>query len=99
MNQIKFVRVVIKHVLDVAVRSTNKVLTAPPGRRPTPEELSLARWHAGLGESDKDFLNTAIRETADAAVFGFLCLLDGVRSVGDGKPGNFQLTYVVDGAE
>jgi hypothetical protein len=73
MDQDEFVRVVIKNVLDVAVRSTHKVLTAPPGRRPTPEALSLSQWHAELGQSDKNVLDNAIRETADATVFGFLC--------------------------
>lgn len=99
MDQQEFVRVVIQNVLDVAVRSTRKVLTAPPGRHPTPEALSLARWYADLSESDRNCLNRAIRETADAAVFGFLCLLDGARSVGDGKAGTFQLSYLADNAE
>jgi hypothetical protein len=48
-----------------------------------------------LPDDQKRILSSIILDVADRAVFGFLCVLDGVRSIeDDGEKGHLELRYV-----
>jgi hypothetical protein len=88
------------HILKIAVRDTSidgtiSSLERPPGRRP-PQEMSIrSEWYSSLGDEDRRMVAQVIAEAADSAVFGFLCVLDGVRLYEgfDGR-GRFELSHV-----
>ena len=61
------------------------------------DQLELSAWFNGLGEVDQAFVARIVRQAADEAVFGFLCVLDGVRAIEDGPvKGDFELRYRKD---
>jgi hypothetical protein len=67
----------------------------PPGRSPSPKLIEMSKWFCSLADSDKAMVQRIAQDVADAAVFQFLCVLDGVVAVED-RPdkGDFRLTYV-----
>ena len=78
-----FVQGIYDNVFRAAVEDTVSIMARPPGRAPRPERLELSRWWAGLGSDDRDMVRRALTLTADLAVFGFLCVLDNVRTIAD----------------
>lgn len=78
-----FVRGVHEVVYKAAVRDAESLLSQPPGRKPAPELKRLSAWWDGLTGTDRDAVRQAIELSADLAVFGFLCVLDNVRTVAD----------------
>ena len=65
-------------------------LDSPSGRQPPPRLVALSRWYHSLAPDDKVYLEQALALGVHAAVFGFLSVLDGVRSVAD-RPGTMKL--------
>ena len=89
-----FVGVLREVVRDSAVSGTLSVLEQPPGRRPKGDLLQMAEWYAGLDTTAKAIFANALKHAADGAVFGFLCVLDGVRAIEDGPDkGALKLIY------
>jgi hypothetical protein len=94
MTTEEFIRVLKIQTSDSAVSGTISLLERPPGRKPAEYLIKLSNWYAGLAEADRSFVRDVIRESAESAVFGFLCALDGVRAMEDGpEKGEFKLTY------
>jgi hypothetical protein len=79
MTAEEFVEVIKLQTSDAAVRSTLASLKEPPGRVPKNRQLGLSRWFKGLSEADQRMVGEALREAAEAAVFGFFAVLDGAR--------------------
>src|SRR5215813_8856608 len=95
MDGQQFVDAVRVAVRDSAVSGTLALLQQPPGRRPSAALRNNAAWYASLSESDRDRLASIMQEVVDQAVFGLLCVIDGVRAIEDGPTkGTFELTYV-----
>ena len=68
---------------------------APPGRaRKTPEQMDMADWIRSMDDATRQKTEALVRSAADGALFGLLCVLDGVRVIDDGR---FELWHV-DGA-
>jgi len=89
MDREGFVEAVRRVVLDSAVTSTISQLSKPAGRKP-----DQARLDHGLPHSDRQKLEHIIKMTANTAVFGMLCVLDGVRAIEDGPgKGAIDLRY------
>ena len=80
MNSEQFVSVIKQVVVDAAVNDMETALTQPPGRRPSKEISDLSAWYNSLDESNKKMIHSVISRTARNTAFGFLCVLDGVRS-------------------
>jgi hypothetical protein len=101
MSPEEFVRAIVDCVRDPAVADTLAALHRPPGRRPAPEDVALSDWFAGLSSNDQARVEQCIKSAADSAVFGFFCVLDGVRVIENraGEKGEFGLTFSQDGAE
>jgi hypothetical protein len=84
MTKEEFVEVVKLQASDSAVSGTIKTLTRPAGRNPAERLVRLSRWYKLLSNCDQEMLGEALREAAETAVFGLLCVLDGVRALETG---------------
>jgi hypothetical protein len=100
MNAEEFIHAIKLAVRDAAITNTIDVLARPPGRRPSQQLLDQSQWYKSLDEQERSLLGDVLALAVDHAVFGFLCVIDGVRVVEDGPiKGEFQLSYVKDKAE
>lgn len=95
MKSQQFVEAVERYVRDAAIEDTIANLKAPPGRSVLPEVKACSDWYNGLSDEHRAHVDTAISRAAHAAVFGLLAVLDGARTIDDGK-GRFELAYVTD---
>ena len=95
MTADEFAKRINESVSESAIGGTIVNLTDPPGQKPDPELVMLSNWYAALSENDKAAVNSVIRMAAGSAVFGFCCVLDGVRFLEPGsEAGEFELYYV-----
>ncbi len=95
MNPEEFISVVKLRTSDAAVKGTLTTLKHPPGRSPSDKLLKLSQWYNQLSETDRHMLRAALRETAESAIFGFFCILDGVRVIEDTPDkGDLELYFV-----
>ncbi len=100
MNYKEFVDLIRQVVLDSVVPDMIEQLENPSGRCPSQHVIDQSRWFLGLTDDDKGRINEVIRDAAHSSVFGFLCVLDGVRAIEDDVlKGDFLLTYRKGGEE
>ena len=84
-------------VFDAAVHDVLTTLDqGAPGRGPHPRADAMTGWYGELSEDDRTMVTEVVREAAHAAVFGTLCVLDGVRTVDDPPHATLVLTAVSD---
>jgi len=97
MDTQQFVDILRIVVRDSAASQELSVLSSPPGRRPSPDLQERSNWYNSLSDDQKKILSSVILDVADRAVFGFLCVLDGVRAIEDDiDKGHLELRYVKD---
>jgi hypothetical protein len=85
-------RVVVR---DAAVKDSLATIEHPPGRKPSMELQKASAWYRSLDKDQQAILASVIGEAVDSAIFGFLCVLDGVRAVENGeRKGRFELHYI-----
>lgn len=87
-----FIDVVKEVVRNASINSVETLLHHVPGRSPDKRLLALSAWHTALAEPDKQMVSQVIEQAVDDALFGFLCVLDGVRVV-EADSGDFELLY------
>lgn len=98
MNNERFVSVIKLVVRDSAIKGVVDNLEHPPGRRPPAELLRQSEWFKQLDEAERQNVVGIVRDAVNHAVFGFLCVLDGVRIIEDGEDqGELLLIYRKDG--
>ncbi|MGI4851128.1 MAG: hypothetical protein ACRYGR_04240 [Janthinobacterium lividum] len=98
MNKEEFVNKLIIAVRDSGIEGLIKLLIKPPGRSPSKSLIEMSTWYNNLTSSDQEMLKKVIIEAIDGSIFGFLCVLDGVRAVKDRSgEDHFDLTYTLDG--
>ena len=94
MNQEQFVEALRSEVLEASVAGVLGQLRQPAGRRPSEELRRLSAWFNALSDSDKVAVEDVARLVSHAAVFGLLCVLDGVRAIEDEPDqGSFLVVY------
>jgi len=94
MTPDSFVSALKAEVRDAAAVDTITQIRTPSGRRPSDEIRNLSSWFNQLSEADQNAVAKVAEMTAHSAVFGLLCVLDGVRVIeGDGETGEFELNY------
>lgn len=93
MTREEFVKTIKSHVLDIAVSDTIQNLEDPPGRSPKPSQVAAQKWYAGLDKASQGFVEHVARMAAESATFGVLAVLDRVRGVDGGDPGELVLEY------
>ena len=94
MTPEEFVEVIRHTVHDAAIRGTQKNLEKPPGRRPCVSEVDLSNWFKVLSAQDQAQVHSVIRHSVHSALFGFFCVLDGVRAIEGETKGTLELVYV-----
>lgn len=99
MNARTFVDVLQQVVGNAAVEDTIGELVAPLGRRPSDRMLQLSGWYRSLSDTDRAMLSEILGMVSHSAMFGFLCVLDGVRAI-ESRPdkGTLSLTFWRDGS-
>ena len=98
MDSQQFVELLRTLVRDSAASEELSILQDPPGKRPSPDVQERSKWYHSLDENQKRILSSVILDVADRAVFGFLCVLDGVRAIENSNRGRLELRYVNDKA-
>ena len=94
----QFLSAIRKEVEDSAARGVIENLENPPGRSPERALLEISEWFRALPKGDREMVMAVARDSAHSAVFGFLCVLDGVRPIEDGpSKGTFELWHAKDG--
>lgn len=90
-----FVKGIRQVVRDAAIKDSIAVLENPPGRRPRQQLLIQSDWYRALGSDQQELVKGVLRDAVDQAIFGFFCVLDGVRAIEEGEiKGDFELRYV-----
>lgn len=99
MDAQQFVDLLRIVVRDGAASEELSVLSAPPGRRPSADLQEQTKWYNTLTNDQKIIFSSIILDVADRTVFGFLCVLDGVRAIEDDfDKGRLELRYVKRGS-
>lgn len=95
MTNDTFVERIKDEVRDASVEVTLKNLVELIGRSPRDKNVRQKEWYDTLNDSDRDMVRNVITEAVDETVFGFLCVLDGVRTIDDefDEEGKFVLEY------
>lgn len=94
MNKEEFVESIKSVVISDSIKSVEANLLLPRGKAPRQEMLEMSKWFNVLNSSDKSMLMKIIRESIETSVFGFFCVLDGVRSIeNDNEKGSLELYY------
>jgi len=89
----EFVAAVKRAAFDSAVTATMKTLNeGPPGRGPHPRGSALSLWFRRLPVPDQQMVTECVRDAAHSAVFGLLCVVDGVRAIDDPPHVELRLT-------
>ena len=100
MSPAEFVGAIRKYVRDAAIAVVRTSLQSPPGRRPDPQSVTRSAWYCGLSEHDRKMVDRVVELSVDAAIFGFLAVLDGVRAIEPpGSKGVLRLLHVVGNSE
>jgi hypothetical protein len=74
-----------------------RLLQHPPDRKPSAEVVDNAAWYSALDEESRRKLMSIIRTAVDLSVFGFLCVIDGVRAIENSpNKGRLELRYIRD---
>lgn len=81
MNAQEFVDSIKLVVAEGAVESVKTTLHKPPGRNPEFFLKELSEWYNNKNDDDKLKILEVIRLSVESSVFGFLCVLDGVRAI------------------
>lgn len=98
MNQEEFIAAIKVAVHDSAIKGMKSVLTSPPGRKPHEKTKESSQWFNSLPEENKQQVEEIIKQTVHASLFGFLCVLDGVRAIeSTPEKGNLELIFNKDG--
>ena len=83
MNNEEFVKIVKTIVRDQAVEDTLENLHNPPGRKISETEKKRSQWYNSLDEQQKNYIESIVLDSVSEAVFGFFCVIDGVRKFDD----------------
>lgn len=93
MDSETFIEILKSVVEESAISDTLKILEKPPGREPKESLVRMSHWFNNLTENDKIMVKEVLSEGFKLNMFGFLCLLDGVRLLNDFH-GKLELYYV-----
>ncbi len=93
-NKLLCVKLIKEVVSSSAVDCTIENLEDPPGRRPDKLLVDRSEWYKSLSEKDQEMMRNILIEAVDESIFGFLCVLDDVRSISNqGDTNNLTLSH------
>ncbi|WP_316812828.1 hypothetical protein [Pedobacter heparinus] len=97
MNQDEFIKILKRDVTKSGTNDVIKNLIAPVGRKSSEKLLKMSEFYNSMDDANKKIINEIIYEAIDTGIFGFLCLIDGVRSVNmNGEENHLKLTFIND---
>lgn len=98
MNQEKFIEIIKEVVSNSSFDGIIGTMLHPPGRKPSNKLLEISEFYNELKDEDKQVVNNIIKLAIDSSVFGFLCVIDGVRSINESVEdnGSLKLSYIND---
>ena len=76
-----FTQEIIMNVRNSALKSMIHNLEQPAGRKPAPKTVKMSEWYHTLSQKDKSSLQEIMQDSIDESLFGFFCVLDGVRDI------------------
>jgi len=94
MNTQVFVDALKQVVVADSIRVVESHLRNPPGKKPAQEVVKLSEWFRTQSNDDQDMILKLVKKSVETSVFGFLCVLDGVRAFeGREEKGRLKLIY------
>ncbi len=94
MNREGFIDSIKTVVIEDSIKSVESNLIKPPGRAPEKKLLTLSEWFNKVSSEDRNMIMQIVKESVETSVFGFLCVLDGVRAIEDDEEkGKLDLYY------
>jgi hypothetical protein len=94
MTAQEFVRALQIRIGEGSIQAIRENLERPPGRKPSPILVEDSEWFRALEINDRSKVLRLVARGVDSALFGFLCVLDGVASIEDGPvKGVLKLFY------
>lgn len=94
MTPDEFVSALVLTVFDSTVQGVVSVLESPPGRNPHARTLDLHEWFVRLSAADQRRVVEVVRNASHSALFGMLCVLDGVRAIDRPPHADLALTAI-----
>lgn len=95
MDMPTFVGLIHRYILPDCVRSICENLGDPPTRKPSEQQLAMAKWYHEMPAGQQKMLAAVVHEAAFAATFQLFCVLDHVVPIEERHPpGHFELYYV-----
>lgn len=99
MTKEQFVDAIKQVVHDSTVSGTEQLLRHPPGRKPDAKLVRLSEWFNSLPDKHKQNVIDLVTLASDQSVFGFLCVLDGVRQIeNEADKGKLKLQFEKNGS-
>lgn len=100
MNKKQFIEITKSEVKEVSVSGIIQVLTKPSGRNPAKNLVELSDFYNRMNNDERQKIHEIISLAIDNSIFGFLCVIDGVRAIEDTAPfGKLKLSYVNNDVE
>jgi hypothetical protein len=94
VNNSEFISIIEEVVSESAIEDTIDNLESPPDRNPDESLVRQSNWFKSLSDSDKNMVKSIVSSSVNESVFGFLCVLDGVRSISkSGETNELELTH------
>ena len=95
MDAETFVATVREVVRDQAVSGSLRMISKPPGRRPSEKLKALCAWYTDLDPSSRQMLAQALELVADSATYRFILVLDGAMAIENGaEKGRLELSHI-----
>jgi hypothetical protein len=97
MNSQEFVKIIKLVVRDGAINDVISVTENPPGRKVSQQLRTRSEWYRSLSDEQKEIVKSIVSDSVDSTLFGFLCVIDGVRAIESGtNKGSLELIYTKD---
>jgi hypothetical protein len=98
MDAEEFIDAIKSWVRNQAIKDVIHQLVSPSGRLVPENVKRRAEWYRNLNDSDREMLREVVAEATDSAIFGLLCMIDGVRVIENTyEKGKFELYFVKEG--
>ena len=95
MTKLEFISRIKSGIYDACIEDCESLLEDPPGREASQALLQLSSWFKELSEVDQQNVRQIIQMAIGDAIFGMLCMFDGVRAIHKaGEEGGLELRYV-----
>lgn len=81
MDRNEFIEAVYKYIALNAYTDAVESLKKPVGRQPSKEDILRSERYLSLSDEAKEVCDWVAKDSVDSALFGFFCVLDGVRNI------------------